>query len=224
MRAQPYRSSSSRCSSVLSLFPPWPSLSLRRSRRAAVGRSGFAGDWTSQGELGVPFERPKSSARARAERRGVREGRRAAQRRARSRQRRVRSRDGRSRNAGAVGSATSPPPHWLERGNPSRRTSMVIDPPDGRVPGDHRRRARPEIQRQGAAASATAHSTVRLTSLSTIAASRAACRARCSRRSTTRTRASCRVRLRRDYLRDDPRNAHHRWPRSHRVEHPSVPW
>ena len=37
-------------------------------------------------------------------------------------------------NAGAVGSATSPPPHWLERGNPSRRTSMVIDPPDGRVP------------------------------------------------------------------------------------------
>jgi hypothetical protein len=37
-------------------------------------------------------------------------------------------------NAGAVGSATSPPPHWLERGNPSRRTSMVIDPPDGRIP------------------------------------------------------------------------------------------
>ncbi len=37
-------------------------------------------------------------------------------------------------NAGAVGSATSPPPHWLERGETSRRTSLVIDPPDGRVP------------------------------------------------------------------------------------------
>src|SRR6187200_2711690 len=37
-------------------------------------------------------------------------------------------------NAGAVGSATSPPPHWLERGKVSRRTSIVIDPPDGRVP------------------------------------------------------------------------------------------
>ncbi|MGH9202783.1 MAG: hypothetical protein ACRD2A_16275, partial [Vicinamibacterales bacterium] len=37
-------------------------------------------------------------------------------------------------NAGQVGSATSPPPHWLERGTASRRTSMVIDPPDGRVP------------------------------------------------------------------------------------------
>src|SRR5215208_1100773 len=39
-----------------------------------------------------------------------------------------------TRNAGAVGSATSPPPHWLERGKASKRTSLVIDPPDGRVP------------------------------------------------------------------------------------------
>ena len=37
-------------------------------------------------------------------------------------------------NAGQVGSATSPPPHWLERRKISRRTSLVIDPPDGRVP------------------------------------------------------------------------------------------
>jgi hypothetical protein len=36
--------------------------------------------------------------------------------------------------AGQVGSATSPPPTWLERGKTSRRTSIVIDPPDGRVP------------------------------------------------------------------------------------------
>jgi hypothetical protein len=39
-----------------------------------------------------------------------------------------------TRNAGAVGSATSPPPHWLERSETSHRTSAVIDPPDGRVP------------------------------------------------------------------------------------------
>src|SRR6187401_99402 len=50
-------------------------------------------------------------------------------------------------NAGAVGSATSPPPHWLERGNPSRRTSLVIDPPDGRVPAITAN-ARARIQRQ----------------------------------------------------------------------------
>ena len=37
-------------------------------------------------------------------------------------------------NAGQVGSATSPPPHWLERGTPSRQASLIVDPPDGRQP------------------------------------------------------------------------------------------
>jgi hypothetical protein len=37
-------------------------------------------------------------------------------------------------NAGEVGSATSPPPHWLERGSPSRQASLVVMPPDGRTP------------------------------------------------------------------------------------------
>jgi len=35
---------------------------------------------------------------------------------------------------GDVGGATSPPPHWLERGQPSRQSSLVVDPPDGRIP------------------------------------------------------------------------------------------
>jgi hypothetical protein len=37
-------------------------------------------------------------------------------------------------NAGAVGSPTSPPPHWLERGQPQRQASLVVDPPNGRLP------------------------------------------------------------------------------------------
>jgi hypothetical protein len=37
-------------------------------------------------------------------------------------------------NAGEVGSATSPPPHWLERGKPSRQASLVVAPADGRTP------------------------------------------------------------------------------------------
>ena len=37
-------------------------------------------------------------------------------------------------NAGAVGSATSPPPHWLERGEPQRQASLIVDPPNGRLP------------------------------------------------------------------------------------------
>jgi hypothetical protein len=37
-------------------------------------------------------------------------------------------------NAGAVGSPTSPPPHWLERGEPQRQASLIVDPPNGRLP------------------------------------------------------------------------------------------
>jgi hypothetical protein len=35
---------------------------------------------------------------------------------------------------GDVGGPTSPPPHWLERGRPSRQSSLVVDPPNGRMP------------------------------------------------------------------------------------------
>jgi hypothetical protein len=35
---------------------------------------------------------------------------------------------------GDVGGVTSPPPHWLERGLPSRQSSLIVDPPDGRLP------------------------------------------------------------------------------------------
>ena len=35
---------------------------------------------------------------------------------------------------GDVGGPTSPPPYWLERGEPSRQSSLVSDPPDGRLP------------------------------------------------------------------------------------------
>ena len=35
---------------------------------------------------------------------------------------------------GAVGGPVSPPPHWLERGDPQRQASLVVDPPNGRTP------------------------------------------------------------------------------------------
>lgn len=35
---------------------------------------------------------------------------------------------------GDVGGPVSPPPHWLERGEPSRQSSLVVDPPNGRLP------------------------------------------------------------------------------------------
>jgi len=35
---------------------------------------------------------------------------------------------------GDVGGVTSPPPHWLERGLPSRQSSLIVDPPNGKMP------------------------------------------------------------------------------------------
>jgi hypothetical protein len=93
------------------------------------------GTWTSEPELSVPFERPAQY----GERRELTDAEYAQRVAQLSKQRLsdnaefdVETAD--TTNAGQVGSATSPPPHWLERGTPSRRTSMVIDPADGRVP------------------------------------------------------------------------------------------
>ncbi len=35
---------------------------------------------------------------------------------------------------GGRGGGVGPPDHWLERGKPSRQTSLIIDPPNGRLP------------------------------------------------------------------------------------------
>ena len=99
------------------------------------GEPDLQGLWTSEPELGVPFERPTEF----GERQTLTEAEFAARQAQAAKQLatdnaefEVETAD--TANAGAVGSATSPPPHWLERGQPSRRTSMVIDPPDGRMP------------------------------------------------------------------------------------------
>ena len=35
---------------------------------------------------------------------------------------------------GDVGGVTSPPPHWLERGEPSRQSSLIVEPINGQMP------------------------------------------------------------------------------------------
>src|SRR5688500_8263576 len=35
---------------------------------------------------------------------------------------------------GDVGNQTSPPPHWLERGEPSRQSSLIVEPANGKLP------------------------------------------------------------------------------------------
>ena len=103
--------------------------------RTSWGDPDLQGTWTSQAELSVPFERPPEF----GERRVLTDQEFAARRAQVDRQLDADNAEfdvataDRS-TAGQVGSATSPPPHWLERGLASRRTSLVIDPPDGRIP------------------------------------------------------------------------------------------
>jgi hypothetical protein len=99
------------------------------------GEPDLQGTWTAEAELSVPFERPREYGN-----RQVLTDAEFAQRESRSNSQLQSDNSDfdletadRS-TAGQVGSATSPPPHWLERRKVSRRTSLVIDPPDGRVP------------------------------------------------------------------------------------------
>ena len=54
---------------------------------------------------------------------------------------------------GDVGGPVSPPPHWLERGKPQYQASLIVDPPDGRMPAltgqAQRRQAAAREARQG---------------------------------------------------------------------------
>jgi hypothetical protein len=103
--------------------------------RTPWGAPEIQGTWTSEPEFGVPFERP-----AEFTHREFLTDEEYAKRLAQSERQAAEALNDidvftvDTSNAGAVGSPTSPPPHWLERGTVSRRTSLVIDPPDGRIP------------------------------------------------------------------------------------------
>jgi hypothetical protein len=106
-----------------------------KAPRTPWGEPDLQGIWTSQAELGVPFERPAAFGT-----RQVLTDDEFAQRKAQA-QDQLRNdnadfdpKTADTTRAGQVGSATSPPPTWLERGKVSRHTSLVIDPPDGRIP------------------------------------------------------------------------------------------
>ena len=118
-----------------------------KAPRTPWGEPDLQGTWTSQPELGVPFERPASfGTRAVLTDAEFAERERQAQQQLRSDNEDFDPATADTSRAGQVGSATSPPPTWLERGRASHKASLVIDPPDGRVPelsaaGQRRRRA-----------------------------------------------------------------------------------
>ncbi|HEY6509185.1 MAG TPA: hypothetical protein VIY56_14285 [Vicinamibacterales bacterium] len=108
---------------------------LAQAPRTPWGEPDLQGTWTSESELSVPFERPREYGTRQTLTDSELASRRATlQKQADSDNADFDLETADRSNAGQVGSATSPPPHWLERGKASRRSSMVIEPADGRVP------------------------------------------------------------------------------------------
>jgi hypothetical protein len=99
------------------------------NERTAWGDPDLQGEWTSEGEYGVPLERPPQFG-ARQFLTDEEYARRLEE---------VRLRDERDLApvdvlSGKVDAPNAPIPHWREYNTTSRRTSLVIDPPDGRLP------------------------------------------------------------------------------------------
>jgi hypothetical protein len=106
-----------------------------KAPRTPWGEPDLQGIWTSQAELGVPFERPPAfGTRQLLTDEEFAQRERQAQDQLRSDNADFDPTTADVSRAGQVGSPTSPSPTWLERGQASRRSSLVIDPPDGRIP------------------------------------------------------------------------------------------
>ena len=101
------------------------------------GDPDLQGIWPSTQMVGVPFERPKQF--------GTRQF--LTDEEFAQRQKEAETQSGLDNESfsvdnikpeivalGDVGGVTSPPPFWLERGEPSRQSSLLVDPPDGQLP------------------------------------------------------------------------------------------
>ena len=100
--------------------------------RTAWGDPDIAGIFTTDDELGVPFERPDQFAG-----REFGTDEEFAQRATGIQRQNEAANEEfvapRAANGPEGGGGTGPPNHWLERGKPSRRTSIVVDPADGKI-------------------------------------------------------------------------------------------
>jgi hypothetical protein len=105
--------------------------------RTAWGDPDLQGIWPSTHMVGVPFERPDEFGQRRlltdAEF-GARQKQAARQAELDTADFNIEAPSAEIIAMGDVGGPTSPPPHWLERGEPSRQSSLVVDPPNGRLP------------------------------------------------------------------------------------------
>jgi hypothetical protein len=97
--------------------------------RTLWGDPDLQGEWTTEGEYGVPLERPSQF--------GTRQFLTDAEYAKRMDDVKVRDERDLARVdvlSGKVDGPNAPIPHWREYNTSSRRTSLIIDPPDGRLP------------------------------------------------------------------------------------------
>ena len=99
------------------------------NQRTPWGDPDYQGDWTSEGDYGVPFERPAQY--------GTRQF--LTDQEYAKRLDDVKVRDEKDLEAvdvqsGKVDAPNAPIPHWREYETSSRRTSLIVDPPSGRMP------------------------------------------------------------------------------------------
>ena len=98
--------------------------------RTPWGDPDIQGVFTTDDELGVPFERPDQF----GTRELLNETEFAKRETQAQRTAAADSEEFVSTAGGRGGGGVGPPNHWLDRGKPSRRSSIVIDPPNGKVP------------------------------------------------------------------------------------------
>jgi len=103
--------------------------------RTAWGDPDLTGKWPSTEMVGVPMQRDESLGTRNVlndEEFAERVRRAAAQQEADNADFELEA--AASTPGGDVGGPVSPPPHWLERGEPQRQASLIVDPPNGRMP------------------------------------------------------------------------------------------
>ena len=118
--------------------------------RTAWGDPDLQGIWPSSEMIGVPLQRdPKLGTRAfLTDEEFAQRQKQASQQEASDSEEFVVARTG-------GGDGTGPPNHWGERGTPQRQASLIVDPPDGRMPPmtpDGERRAADRARRSSTGA------------------------------------------------------------------------
>jgi len=104
---------------VVAVLPLAMSAADWKAPRTAWGDPDLQGVWSTAAEMSTPFERPAQF--------GTRQLLTDEEFEKRLKEA--------SDNTGAfAGTSTDPPSHWIERGQATRHTSMIIDPPDGHLP------------------------------------------------------------------------------------------